>query len=173
MENGRLRCISSALIADKCGWFYCFFECVLLPFAILLGMRIAMNTFSRGLGIQNRLGLSPLIKQCIYTWQDNQDVFSIPSLRCVKCVKLFNPIRIVDVTFTEGFQGSSLCEFQPWTMEHYPFVDGWRMNSMARGFPKMRVPPNHQLNRNFHYKPSSYGGSPIYGTPHNSWITRQ
>jgi hypothetical protein len=123
-----------------------FFECVLLPFAILLGMRIAMNTFSRGLGIQNRLGLSPLIKQCIYTWQDNQDVFSIPSLRCFKWVKLFNPIRIVDVTFTDsGFQGSSLCEFQPWTMEHYPFVDGWRMNSMARGFPKMGVQANHQF----------------------------
>ena len=32
-------------------------------------------------------------------------------------------------------------------------------------FPEMGVPPN-DLHRIFHYKPSSYWGTPIYGNPH-------
>ena len=43
-----------------------------------------------------------------------------------------------------------------------------------RGFPKKGVPLNHPFisisNGIFHYKPSSYWGTPFYGHPYDCWV---
>ena len=55
-----------------------------------------------------------------------------------------------------------------WVGWSYEMVDGYNMyNTSIWWFPQIVVPPNHPfLDGIVHYKPSSYGGTPIDGNPH-------
>ena len=153
--------------------------------SIFLSVELLMLEYSPGLTPSSRMvcgsgtGLLPPRNSC-YFLQKNATTsgfgsFTLTSKSSKSCIHIQRNIGRSRIS-TQGQRFH--CGVTPWGSVPSPRLTGLALVAGVRlsgfslcwiyiiwRFPEMGVPPN-DLHRIFHYKPSSYWGTPIYGNPH-------